>query len=166
MEVGEEVARALGAGFDLASDFRLRFAKLRRRLVDLDEIGARDVPVPGGGGAVLRGVPRDVGIDKGDRIRFRSDVLEFNQVRPPPARVAIGLWYLCSVPACCRLPCRAANRCFWNLGDWASSPLLSLLLPSFGSYWIVWFSSEKHCEPDARKYRRLQPAPIVPKFTC
>ncbi|KAM3227576.1 hypothetical protein ACQJBY_059373 [Aegilops geniculata] len=80
MELGEEVARALGAGFDLTSDFRLRFAKLRRRLVDLNEAGARDVPVPGGGGAVLRGIPRDVGIDKGDRIRFRSDVLEFNQM--------------------------------------------------------------------------------------
>ncbi|EAZ23020.1 hypothetical protein OsJ_06716 [Oryza sativa Japonica Group] len=74
---------ALGAGFDLTSDFRLKFAK-EGRLVELDEAGARDVPVPGGGvgggaAAVLRGVPRDVGVDKGDRIRFRSDVLEFNQ---------------------------------------------------------------------------------------
>ncbi|XP_006647301.1 MACPF domain-containing protein At1g14780-like [Oryza brachyantha] len=84
MEVGERAARALGAGFDLTSDFRLRFAKEGRRLVELDEAGARDVPVPGGGAgggaAVLRGVPRDVGVDKGDRIRFRSDVLEFNQM--------------------------------------------------------------------------------------
>ncbi|KAL6841980.1 hypothetical protein ACP4OV_028180 [Aristida adscensionis] len=84
MEVGEEVIRALGAGFDLTSDFRLRFAKAGtgRRLVDLDEgAGAcRDVLLPGGGGATLRGVPRGVGVDKGDRIRFRSDVLEFNQM--------------------------------------------------------------------------------------
>uniref|UniRef100_A0A0E0CKF5 MACPF domain-containing protein n=1 Tax=Oryza meridionalis TaxID=40149 RepID=A0A0E0CKF5_9ORYZ len=83
MEVGERAAMALGAGFDLTSDFRLKFAK-EGRLVELDEAGARDVPVPGGGvgggaAAVLRGVPRDVGVDKGDRIRFRSDVLEFNQ---------------------------------------------------------------------------------------
>jgi hypothetical protein len=81
MEVGEEVVRALGAGFDLTSDFRLRFAKAAaRRLVDLDEDACRDVPLPVGGGATLRGVPRDVVVDKGDRIRFRSDVLEFNQV--------------------------------------------------------------------------------------
>ncbi|KAG8058850.1 hypothetical protein GUJ93_ZPchr0002g23526 [Zizania palustris] len=80
--VGQGAAWALGAGFDLTSDFRLRFAKegQGRRLVELDEAGARDVPVPGGGGATLRGVPRDVGVDKGDRIRFRSDVLEFNQM--------------------------------------------------------------------------------------
>lgn len=84
MEVGERAAMALGAGFDLTSDFRLKFAK-EGRLVELDEAGARDVPVPGGGvgggaAAVLREVPRDVGVDKGDRIRFRSDVLEFNQM--------------------------------------------------------------------------------------
>ena len=84
MEVVDEVVRALGAGFDLTSDFRLRFAKASegRRLVELGE-ETRDVPLPGGGGATLRGVPRDVGVDKGDRIRFRSDVLEFNQVRLP-----------------------------------------------------------------------------------
>ena len=40
----------------------------------------RDVPLLGGGGATLHRVPRDVGIDKGDRIRFCFDVLEFNQV--------------------------------------------------------------------------------------
>lgn len=90
MEVGDEVVRALGAGFDLTSDFRLRFAKAGegRRLVELGE-ETRDVPLPGGGGATLRGVPRDVGVDKGDRIRFRSDVLEFNQVRTTPARFVV-----------------------------------------------------------------------------
>jgi hypothetical protein len=84
---GDEVVRALGAGFDLTSDFRMRFAKASegRRLVELGE-ETRDVPLPGGGGATLRAVPRDVGVDKGDRIRFRSDVLEFNQVRTTPAR--------------------------------------------------------------------------------
>ena len=100
MEVGEEAVRALGAGFDLTSDFRLRFAKdgAGRRLVELGG-ETRDVPLPGGaGGATLRGVPLDVGVDKGDRIRFRSDVLEFNQVRTshallyrlPPARCPGG----------------------------------------------------------------------------
>jgi hypothetical protein len=132
MEVGEEVARALGAGFDLTSDFRLRFAKIRRRLVDLCEAGARDVSVPGGGGAVLRGVPRDVGIDKGDRIRFRSDVLEFNQV-PLSPRVTRSV-FACSSLLCVAVPCSAANVLFADLGDWASLPL-PLLFSS--CYWIA-----------------------------
>lgn len=92
MEVGDEVVRALGAGFDLTSDFRLRFAKAAaRRLVELDDDDRRDVPLPGGGGAALRGVPRDVVVDKGDRIRFRSDVLEFNQVPYPCAAASVRL---------------------------------------------------------------------------
>lgn len=72
--------RSLGLGFDLTHDFRLRFAKEFHggRLVQLDESRVRDVVFPGG--QVVRGVSEDIGLDKGDRIRFRSDVLEFNQV--------------------------------------------------------------------------------------
>ncbi|XP_072952920.1 MACPF domain-containing protein At4g24290-like [Typha angustifolia] len=72
--------RSLGLGFDLTADFRLRFAKgyPGRRLVELDEGEVRDIVIPGG--ATIRGVSKDIGCDKGDRIRFRSDVLEFNQM--------------------------------------------------------------------------------------
>ncbi|KAG6475304.1 MACPF domain-containing protein At4g24290-like isoform X1 [Zingiber officinale] len=72
--------RSLGLGFDLTHDFRLRFAKEFHggRLVQLDESRVRDVVFPGG--QVVRGVSEDIGLDKGDRIRFRSDVLEFNQM--------------------------------------------------------------------------------------
>lgn len=72
---------ALGSGFDLASDFKLKFAK--GRVVVLDERNTRDVVVPaggGGGGVTIRGVSEDIRCDKGDRIRFKSDVLELNQV--------------------------------------------------------------------------------------
>ena len=73
----------LGKGFDLTSDFRLRFAKGigDRRLVALDEENKRDILIPGG--ATIRGVSEDIRCDKGDRIRFKSDVLEFNQVSFP-----------------------------------------------------------------------------------
>ncbi|KAK1319500.1 MACPF domain-containing protein [Acorus calamus] len=73
--------RSLGIGFDLTSDFRLRFAKgypEGRRLVHLDGSKQRDVTIPGG--PTIRGVPVDVACDKGDWLRFRSDVLEFNQM--------------------------------------------------------------------------------------
>ncbi|GFY81494.1 MAC/Perforin domain-containing protein [Actinidia rufa] len=72
---------ALGLGFDLASDFRLKFAKGcpgGGRLVVLDEGSKRDIVVPGG--FTIRGVSEDIRCDKGDRIRFKSDVLDFNQM--------------------------------------------------------------------------------------
>ncbi|KAJ1407330.1 Membrane attack complex component/perforin [Sesbania bispinosa] len=78
---------SLGKGFDLASDFRLRFAKGIRggkgskRLVVLDEQNKRDILIPGTGGATtIEGVSENIRCDKGDRIRFKSDVLEFNQM--------------------------------------------------------------------------------------
>ncbi|KAK2438069.1 hypothetical protein P8452_33837 [Trifolium repens] len=89
-EKGIEIValESLGKGFDLASDFRLRFAKgirdgvnSRKRLVVLDEENKRDILIPGAGGAtVIKGVSENIRCDKGDRIRFKSDVLEFNQM--------------------------------------------------------------------------------------
>lgn len=73
--------RSLGRGFDLTCDFRLRFAKEipgGGRLVQLDEGRTRNVVFPEG--QVVCGVSEDIGFDKGDRIRFRTDVFEFNQV--------------------------------------------------------------------------------------
>ncbi|KAI4344871.1 hypothetical protein L6164_012058 [Bauhinia variegata] len=71
----------LGKGFDLTSDFRLKFAKGGiggERLVVLDEVNKRDILIPGG--ATVRGVSEDIRCDKGDRMRFKSDVIEFNQM--------------------------------------------------------------------------------------
>ncbi|KAL5542834.1 hypothetical protein UlMin_010544 [Ulmus minor] len=82
--VGVKALEALGKGFDLSSDFRLRFAKGidgGERLVVLDQDNKRDILIPGpGGGIAVRGVSEDIRYDKGDRIRFKSDVLEFNQM--------------------------------------------------------------------------------------
>ena len=72
----------LGRGFDLTNDFRLKFVKGNggggRRLVVVDDVNKRDMVFPDG--AVVRGVSQDIRCDKGDRIRFKSDVLQFNQV--------------------------------------------------------------------------------------
>lgn len=72
---------SLGLGFDFASDFRLKFAKScpgGGRLVKLDESRKRDIVLPGG--VIISRVSEDIHCDKGDHIRFKSDVLEFNKV--------------------------------------------------------------------------------------
>nr|XP_043621132.1 MACPF domain-containing protein At1g14780-like [Erigeron canadensis] len=78
---------SLGLGFDIASDFRLKFAKGcpdgGGRLVKIDESNDRDIVIPaaaGGSSVVVSGVSQDIRCDKGDRIRFKSDVLEFNKM--------------------------------------------------------------------------------------
>ncbi|KAL3829262.1 hypothetical protein ACJIZ3_018064 [Penstemon smallii] len=74
---------ALGQGFDLASDFRLKFVKrcpAGGRLVILDDGNTRDVVVPGGVSVTIPDVPDCIRVDKGDHIRFKSDVLQFNQM--------------------------------------------------------------------------------------
>ncbi|KAJ0793216.1 putative MACPF domain-containing protein CAD1/NSL1 [Helianthus annuus] len=74
---------SLGLGFDFASDFRLKFAKScpdGGRLVELDESRKRDIVLPGCGGVTVSGVSVDIHCDKGEHVRFKSDVLEFNQM--------------------------------------------------------------------------------------
>lgn len=84
---------ALGSGFDFASDFRLKFVKRcpgGGRLVIFDEKNKRDIVIPAAGaagsggssgaGVVIPNVSESIRCDKGDHIRFKSDVLEFNQV--------------------------------------------------------------------------------------
>ncbi|RYR28649.1 hypothetical protein Ahy_B01g052783 isoform B [Arachis hypogaea] len=53
-----------------------------KRLVVLDEMHKRDIFIRAAGGAsiTIRGVSENIPCDKGDRIRFKSDVLEFNQI--------------------------------------------------------------------------------------
>ncbi|KAK9115801.1 hypothetical protein Sjap_014748 [Stephania japonica] len=76
--VVEEAVRCLGRGYDVTSDFRLKYCKGDQRLVALDKSETRDLVIPGFG--VVPNVSVDVKCDKGDRIRYRSDVLEFNQM--------------------------------------------------------------------------------------
>jgi len=46
--------------------------------VVIDEMNKRDIMVPGG--VTIKDVLQDIRCDKGDRVRFKSDVLPFNQV--------------------------------------------------------------------------------------
>ncbi|KAL2332641.1 hypothetical protein Fmac_013854 [Flemingia macrophylla] len=73
----EEAIECLGKGFDLTSDFRWKFAK-GKRLVVIDEGNKRDITVPVCG--TIPNVSHDIRCDKGDRLRFKSHVLQFNQM--------------------------------------------------------------------------------------
>ncbi|KAF8398928.1 hypothetical protein HHK36_014793 [Tetracentron sinense] len=69
---------SLGRGFDITSDFRLKYCKGKGRLVSLNEAETRELAVPGFG--VFEDVSVDIKCDKGDRTRYQSDVLEFHQM--------------------------------------------------------------------------------------
>ncbi|XP_016190836.1 MACPF domain-containing protein At1g14780 isoform X3 [Arachis ipaensis] len=77
-EIVEEAFRSLGKGFDLTSDFRLKFCKGEERMVVLNETERRDVRVPGFG--TIKDVSVDIKCDKGDRTRYQSDILTFTQM--------------------------------------------------------------------------------------
>lgn len=72
----ERSLSCLGRGFDLTSDFRLKYCK--ERLVLLNEKHKRELLVPGFG--EIKDVSTDIKTDKGDRIRYQSEILNFNQM--------------------------------------------------------------------------------------
>lgn len=82
MSDGDAIVRralsSLGKGFDLTSDFRLKFCKGRDSLVNLNQEQTRQLHVPGFG--QFEGVSTDIKCGRGDRTRYQSDILDFNHV--------------------------------------------------------------------------------------
>ncbi|GMJ13390.1 hypothetical protein like AT1G14780 [Hibiscus trionum] len=76
--VMEKALNSLGKGFDLTSDFRLKFCKGKERLILLNESEKKEIAVPGFG--AFGDVSVDIRCDKGDRTRYQSDILDFNQM--------------------------------------------------------------------------------------
>ena len=74
----EKALNSLGRGLDLTSDFRLKYCKGKERLILLNETKKREIAIPGFG--AIKDVSVDIKCDKGDRTRYQSDILEFNQV--------------------------------------------------------------------------------------
>ncbi|XP_030543591.1 MACPF domain-containing protein NSL1 [Rhodamnia argentea] len=77
----EQAVSVIGFGYDLAFDVRLNYCKSGRsgsRLIELEAREVRDLVVPGG--VVVNDVPTCIKCDKGERTRFRSDVLSFNKM--------------------------------------------------------------------------------------
>ncbi|KAM3355061.1 hypothetical protein ACQJBY_025690 [Aegilops geniculata] len=79
----ESAIRSIGLGYDVAADVRLKFCKQRGSpdpsLIELDRDGTQDIVLPGSLTTVA-GVPKSIKCDKGERMRFRSDVLSFQQM--------------------------------------------------------------------------------------
>ncbi|KAK4261813.1 hypothetical protein QN277_004762 [Acacia crassicarpa] len=74
----EKALNSLGKGFDLTSDFRLKFCKGEDRLVLLNETDRKELTIPGFG--PVSDVSVDIKCDKGDRTRYQSDILTFTQM--------------------------------------------------------------------------------------
>ncbi|CAD6234781.1 unnamed protein product [Miscanthus lutarioriparius] len=78
----EAAIRSVGLGFDVVSDVRLKYCKQRGApdpwLIELDHGEVQDIVLPGG--VTVAGVTKSVKCDKGERMRFRSDVLSFQQM--------------------------------------------------------------------------------------
>ncbi|CAL4959353.1 unnamed protein product [Urochloa decumbens] len=78
----EAAIRSIGLGFDVVSDIRIKYCKQRGSpdpwLIDLDHGEVQDIVLPGG--VTVAGVTKSIKCDKGERMRFRSDVLSFQQM--------------------------------------------------------------------------------------
>ncbi|KAH1054971.1 hypothetical protein J1N35_033036 [Gossypium stocksii] len=77
----EKAVSVIGFGYDLYNDLRLSACKpgpYGSRLIELDSVVSRELVFPGG--IAVKNVPNSIKCDKGERTRFRSDVLSFNQM--------------------------------------------------------------------------------------
>ncbi|XP_010271240.1 PREDICTED: MACPF domain-containing protein At1g14780 [Nelumbo nucifera] len=125
----EKALSSLGRGFDVTSDFRLKYCKGKRRLVLLNEAEKREVAIPGFG--VYGDVSVDIKCDKGDRTRYQSDVLEFNQMSE---------WFnqKSSLPG--KIPSGLFNSMFgFNSNSWARDAAATKCL-ALDCYYIILFN--------------------------
>ncbi|PIN21227.1 hypothetical protein CDL12_06073 [Handroanthus impetiginosus] len=78
--MAEAAVKSIGLGFDMVMDCRLEYCKNPdgRRLLDFDHDHVRDLAVPGG--ISVPNVPECIKCGKGERTRFHSDILSFQQM--------------------------------------------------------------------------------------
>ncbi|KAF9601460.1 hypothetical protein IFM89_020227 [Coptis chinensis] len=82
LEAAKIAIDSIGLGYDVAEDLRLRYCKRddndnNPHLIELDRDQGRDVVLPGG--ISIPNVSKSIKCDKGERMRFSSDVLSFQQ---------------------------------------------------------------------------------------
>ncbi|KAL6228130.1 hypothetical protein ACLB2K_002084 [Fragaria x ananassa] len=79
----EAAIKSIGLGYDLTVDLKLKYCKrhssgVDSRLITIDDDQLRDISIPGG--ICIPNVPKSIKCDKGERMRFGSDVLSFQQM--------------------------------------------------------------------------------------
>lgn len=84
LRAAEVAIGSIGIGYDLTADIRLKFCDRSSPpeedpcLIELDRSELHEIVLPGG--LSVPNVPKSIKCDKGERMRFRSDVLSFQQV--------------------------------------------------------------------------------------
>ncbi|XVF03022.1 hypothetical protein REPUB_Repub04eG0224600 [Reevesia pubescens] len=132
----EKALSSLGKGFDLTSDFRLKYCKGKERLILLNETEKREISIPGFG--AIKDVPVDIKCDKGDHTRYQSDILDFNQM-------AEFFNQKCSLPG--KIPSGQFNSMFgFQSGSWAKDAANTKYLGLDG-YFITLFNLHIHRYP-------------------
>lgn len=129
----EKAVSVIGFGYDVCKDLRLSACKEGpngSRLIELDSIQTRDLAVPGG--AVVSGIPTSIKCDKGERTRFRSDVLSFTQMSEQFNKV---------LSLSGKIPSGAFNAVFGFRGCWQkdAAPTKSL---AFDGWFITLYNVE------------------------
>ncbi|CAI9755245.1 unnamed protein product [Fraxinus pennsylvanica] len=120
---------SLGKGIDLTFDFRIKYCKGDDRLILLNETDTRELSVPGFG--TFKDVSVDIKCDKGERTRYQSDILDFNQMSE-------FFNQKCSVPG--KIPSGFFNSLFgFQSGSWATDAANTKHLGLDG-YFIVLFN--------------------------
>ncbi|KAL5789471.1 hypothetical protein ACOSQ2_004359 [Xanthoceras sorbifolium] len=80
-KAAEVAIGSIGCGYDIAKDLRLKYCKGDlgdSRLIEIDGEGGREIVLPGG--ISIPNVSKSIKCDKGERTRFRSDILSFQQM--------------------------------------------------------------------------------------
>ncbi|RRT82917.1 hypothetical protein B296_00017977 [Ensete ventricosum] len=80
LKAAEIAINSIGLGYDIAGDIRLKHCKRDSSdpwLIEIDHDQVHNIVLPGG--LSIPNVPKSIKCDKGERIRFRSDVLSFQQ---------------------------------------------------------------------------------------
>lgn len=117
--------QALGRGYDVTCDLRLKDCKGEPGscLIELHDNRTQDLAVPGD--ILLPNVSASVKCDKGDRTRFRSDVLSFSEMSEHVNR---------SLSISSKTPLGPFNTMFSFLGQWQKDAAMTKTLAMDGVF--------------------------------
>ncbi|WVZ73758.1 hypothetical protein U9M48_022035 [Paspalum notatum var. saurae] len=127
LAAAEKAVRCLGRGFDMACDMRLKYCKdAGGCLVERSGVETAPLAVPGVG--TVAGVPLDVKCGKGDRVRLKSGVLQFNKMSElfnqrssMEGKIPSGLFNVCfDLDSGCWAQDAATTRCLAMDGHFIS----------------------------------------------